>query len=435
MANIVTFDGTTKIITEISVAGDNVLDVLEVYSEWKEWVKLSDNMKFLQAFTPVGGDPISDVQDLGITYFLENGWRIRPAELSHKLTLIGNIFTRESGQSVFIPTIGAFTVNTETRVSNLTDSSVARLDLTQLLQAVYIDTINGTSGTGLSIGTPTKPVSNITDARTIANRDGLRAYVIRGAITLDADYRDWYFRSAASELAAAVNLGTQNVDNAKFEDISLSGAMQPGEINATSCTINILTEIAGVFRSCGLQNNFTIQSGGIAIFADCYSEVAGTATPICNVNGAATVNFRNYSGGIALQNVTAGNLVSVDLDPGHLILEASCTGGDCLVRGTGKLTDNSVGTNVISDGLVQPGVTEFPVSDADKQDIVNRVFTRMIETGVNFEEAMRLVLTEAAGSIIKSGDLHEIRNVGDTKTRIFSTANENGRTVTSTDVT
>jgi hypothetical protein len=119
MPAVVTFDGANKIITEIAGGAENTIDVVEIYSEWKVWVATSDNSKYLQAFTPVGGDEITLTESLGITYFLENGWRIRPAELSHKLTLVGNLFTREPGESAFVSTVGAYTVSAETRVSNL----------------------------------------------------------------------------------------------------------------------------------------------------------------------------------------------------------------------------------------------------------------------------------------------------------------------------
>jgi hypothetical protein len=119
MPAIVTFDGPNKLIIEIANGTENSLDVVEIYSEWKEWVRTSDNSKFLQAFTPVGGDPITGTLSLDITYFLENGWRIRPAELDHKLTLVGNLFTREPGESVNVDTIGAFTVNVEQQLSTV----------------------------------------------------------------------------------------------------------------------------------------------------------------------------------------------------------------------------------------------------------------------------------------------------------------------------
>jgi hypothetical protein len=122
VADIVSFDGVTRVIQVLDQPGQDVieLDGAEVYSEWKVWVRQSDNAKFLQAFSTVGGDPISATQSLGVTLFLENGWRIRPTEKNHKLIIIGNFFTRD-GESAFLPTLGGYTVNTETRVSNLVD--------------------------------------------------------------------------------------------------------------------------------------------------------------------------------------------------------------------------------------------------------------------------------------------------------------------------
>ena len=119
MPPVVTFSGPDKVITAIDTGGDHVIPVDEIYSEWKEWVQASDNAKFEQAFAVVGGDPITATESLGSTFFLENGWRIRPAERSHKITLVGNIFTREEGQSVFTPTLGTFNVSEEVRVSSL----------------------------------------------------------------------------------------------------------------------------------------------------------------------------------------------------------------------------------------------------------------------------------------------------------------------------
>ncbi len=121
MPAVVTFDPVNRRIVEISAAGDNELDLVEIYSEWKEFVKIGDNAKHAQAFRFVGGDPLTGSASLGTTYFLINGWRIRPAELNHKLTVVGNLFTDPSGFSSYVDTLGAFTVNTETRVSALTE--------------------------------------------------------------------------------------------------------------------------------------------------------------------------------------------------------------------------------------------------------------------------------------------------------------------------
>jgi hypothetical protein len=123
MPAIVTFDPTALRIVEIAAGASNELNVVEIYSEWKDWLLAdTERMAYPAAFRVVGGDPISGTQSLGSTFFLQNGWRIRPAESSHRLVLKGNLFTDPAGNSVFVPTLGAFTISAELSTSNLIDT-------------------------------------------------------------------------------------------------------------------------------------------------------------------------------------------------------------------------------------------------------------------------------------------------------------------------
>lgn len=116
----VTFDGPNSLI--IVNAGITELDIkIDIYSDWKEWVLTSDNSKWNPALRVVGGDPISLTRNLGATYFLINGWRIRPDEVSHRLILSGNLFTDPAGFSPVVPTIGSYQVVVEYSTSNLID--------------------------------------------------------------------------------------------------------------------------------------------------------------------------------------------------------------------------------------------------------------------------------------------------------------------------
>jgi hypothetical protein len=153
MPNIVTFDTTRLLIIEIPVHAspmtspqtllDNVTSMQEIYSEWKEFVAktagspASGGLGFPPAIRQVAGDPITDTQNLGITYFVTNGWRFKPAEGNHKWTVDGNVWTDPPGQSVFVPTDGPFTVNTETKVSNLVDGLT---NINTSIQQVLTDT-------------------------------------------------------------------------------------------------------------------------------------------------------------------------------------------------------------------------------------------------------------------------------------------------------
>ena len=98
---------------------------------------------------------------------------------------------------------------------------------------------------------------------------------------------------------------------------------------------------------------------------------------------------------------------------------------DVFIPGNGisVLANNSGGKITVGSGVTQQ----------DKDDIENQVHTRIMENGESFEEQTRLIRAEAAGSIVKTGDVHEIKSANGGKTRITATANEDGRIVTDTD--
>ena len=139
MADIVTFDPTNLRIIEIdTAAASNELDIREIYSEWKDWLLAdSSRMKYPQAFRVLGGDPVSDTENLGSTFFLNtgDGWRIRPAEYDHRLTLAGNLFTDPAGGIPVAATLGNYTVIVEFKVSTLVEA-VASVETAQIIGAV-----------------------------------------------------------------------------------------------------------------------------------------------------------------------------------------------------------------------------------------------------------------------------------------------------------
>jgi hypothetical protein len=97
----VTFDGINKLIkinegiTQIDVARD-------LYSDWKEWSQLEDNLKYEQAFSVVGGEDTVNGEKLDATFFLLNGWKIKPYAGSYDLVLDGNLF-EVNGGSIKVP--------------------------------------------------------------------------------------------------------------------------------------------------------------------------------------------------------------------------------------------------------------------------------------------------------------------------------------------
>jgi hypothetical protein len=81
-----------------------------IYAAWVDWVVLSDNVKYPPAFSSVGGDSLGSGLYVPPYYFLLNGWRVRPMEASHNLTITGNLFVDGGGVPV-VSTLGTFQVN------------------------------------------------------------------------------------------------------------------------------------------------------------------------------------------------------------------------------------------------------------------------------------------------------------------------------------
>lgn len=101
------FDGPNKLITLNNVTLDTVANL---YSRWKDWVKLTDNAKFLPAFSEVGGENLGGGLQSGINIFLRNdlGWRIKPPEQNILITLAGNLYPNDPDIASFLPTTGAY---------------------------------------------------------------------------------------------------------------------------------------------------------------------------------------------------------------------------------------------------------------------------------------------------------------------------------------
>lgn len=132
----VAFDGENKIIYVNE--GITELDVrVDLYSAWKEWkinsLEAPHPTAYLNAFTAVGGDPITDTQDLGVTYFLENGWRIQPfaSKQSYTLTISGNLYTREPGETPFFFAEGVSVSLVRSNIVDLITVSAVGVSITE----------------------------------------------------------------------------------------------------------------------------------------------------------------------------------------------------------------------------------------------------------------------------------------------------------------
>tara|TARA_B100000768_G_scaffold98553_1_gene91910 strand:+ start:113 stop:544 length:432 start_codon:yes stop_codon:yes gene_type:complete len=136
---VATFDGPSLTIQLPSVEPYDAQR--DLYSAWKQWAGLSDNLKYLPAFDTTGGDVISEGQTIAPYFFCRNdlGWRIKMPDDDGEIVLAGNIFARDSNETLFqqSPGYDAFlrlevssrAVVIESGVSGLTPAESALLKL------------------------------------------------------------------------------------------------------------------------------------------------------------------------------------------------------------------------------------------------------------------------------------------------------------------
>jgi hypothetical protein len=373
-----TIDNLNKLF--ILKAGVTSIDVqVDLYGDWKEEYLLGNNAAFPPAMRTIGGDDVTATRTAGDTYFMINGWRIRPDEANHTLNIDGNLFTDPAGDSPFVPTVGAFNVFVISFVSNLIDAVVARADMQELLPAVYIDTVNGEAGTAEGIGLPTRPSNNITDARTIADRDNLQAYRFRGPLTLNADHVDWSFEGISSVANDELDLNGFDISRTVVIGAKCTGSCTGQKKQFTRCDIDGVSGLDGLIEFCWLRGSLSGRTNGEIVFADCRSAVPGTASPIYTMSANEQFNQRNYSGGWEHRGSTAGNVSTIESDPGNVILSASNTGGVIVLRGVGTFTDSSAGATVNSDGFINSvGLADMIVNGVDLKSINGSVLAAVL---------------------------------------------------------
>jgi hypothetical protein len=373
-----TIDNLNRLL--ILKAGVTDIDVeVDLYSDWKEEYKLAANAAFPPAMRSIGGDAVTATKDAGATFFMINGWRIRPDEANHTLNITGNLFTDPPGESVVVDTLGAFNVRVEMFVSNLVDAATARLDLIQLLQAVWIDVANGVAGTAEGVGTPTNPSNNITDARTIADRDGLQAYKFRGPLTINADHPNWTFEGVSSVANDELDLNGFDLGSTKIIGAKCTGSLTGQKQQFVGCDINSVTGLDGLVQGCWIRGSCSGRANGEIVFHSSVSATAGLVAPIYTLSANEQLNLRSYSGGFDLRGSTAGNNSTLELDPGNAILAASNTGGVIVLRGVGTYTDNSAGATVNTDGFVNSvGLADMIVNGVNLKSINGSVLAAVL---------------------------------------------------------
>jgi len=221
---------------------------------------------------------------------------------------------------------------------------------------VYFQQTTGAAGTTLGTnGTATNPCSSIADAKSIADTLGVNLiYMLPDAsATFTASANDYHFYGTGNRSSAEVILGGQDIKNAKFEGIKVSGTSgATGDATFVNCELESVTGLRGLAKECGLTGTSSVIASTAMTFEKCYSLVPGASTPGLTFAASASVGFRHYSGGIQFNSGAATNAVTVE-GVGKLVIAASCTSLAVQVRGAWLVSDLGTTSSLTYDSHMQ----------------------------------------------------------------------------------
>jgi hypothetical protein len=313
MTALFDFDGANKLV--ILAEGVTEFTLPQMWSRWVDWRSTGDNGKYALAMRSVGGDGISTTQKLGVTFFMVNGWRIRPHEASHALSVNGNLYTDPAGFSPFVSTLGGFNVNIEMKVSNLVDSSVSQLkELEQLSFSgvVLVDQAAGASGVAYPNGSRAAPLNNFTEAVAVGAARKLRVLRTNGEYT-----------TAPGEVVSGVTFIGLNLNNDRivtvpgsalvgcdYEKVWVSG---PGALGGTyiECFLQDIPTLIGGAKDSGFLGEFSfIPTPPFAFQAfDCHTTDSTNSVATLNMVAGVMVLLHRCSGHWVLKGMTGGSHV------------------------------------------------------------------------------------------------------------------------------
>lgn len=346
----VTFDIITRTIflTEapVIIDGQPVVNIdvrRDLYSAGKEdWLDNEEFRALIFPITAIGGQSIPGGR-LDATFFLRPDWSIQPFNADHRLLVNGNFFS-EDGTSPFLPVPGS-TVTIEQTLSAIVQSAFADTRSLAREPDVFYDSNNGVPGTDGRVGSLYTPSNNEPDTLVILiQNERQNIQLLGGVFTFPQDIDNVSFIGSGDPALVTVDLNGFDATRCRFQNVTLTGDAGGQRIVARNCVLDGLSNVHGYFDSCRVRGMTLDDTNQQASFFRCSSDFAGATLPVVDCDGReGSVNFHIYSGNLELRGLVSPLAsVSVEMNSGHLLLDASCTDVDTFVlRGVGYLTNNS----------------------------------------------------------------------------------------------
>jgi len=246
----------------------------------------------------------------------------------------------------------------QNQVQVIPTNSAGLIDLEILTSSAYqgrvvVSPMMGQAGTTKPIGTFERPVDNMTDALTIAIREGIDTFYFLESLTISTgDFSTGYNFLGSSPANTLTILAAANVSHCNFKNTKLTGALD-GVNLVDKCSCIGITGLSGFAEKCDFSGTTTF-SGDCGIF-ECYSGTPNTPTPVFET-GTSNIIFRDWHGNIEIGAMTAGTIV-LEVYGGGVTFNAGCTGGTAYCRGATSVPTTVSGTCTVVDETIPKGMT------------------------------------------------------------------------------
>jgi len=346
----------------------NYYPIDDIYKEYRNLRRTNEELRKYEPLLKAEGNVPKGGGAFTPRYVvLLQGTKIVPWDESLQLNQLGDMITDNPDVDASLYDISGLTTAkpifikpSESEIIQLNSSNI---EFSSFNGGVTIDINNTTgraqAGTVFPAGTEQQPVNNLTDLNYILNYRGFNKVYVKGDLDLEGD-DSWIGHEFVGEspLKTLIWIDADvDVFNCEFYDCQVEGFLD-GSSQIERAIVNNIDFVDGYIFNCALgPSTISLNPGTTSNMFSCYSTVAGTLTPIIDMNGDGILALRDYNGGMKLVNYNGTGSHSIDLSAGQIRLDpATITSGTFVVRGVGKLINDTTGVEIES-GIWNGGVT------------------------------------------------------------------------------
>ena len=409
----VNWEASPRIITiASSVSEGNAQDLYDTLMYYESLPENMDNPNIATAsgkeeLAVIGGTTTS----VGLTITLLNA-RYKFADRGSITECVmsgGNVLAVDSAGAKMYPVEPSTNVFADRDLSaNATINTVEVSGISQEMAydgKVFLDTVNGSSGSVYPRGTQASPVNNLADALIICATYHIQKIKLSGDLVITQSFFGY---SLEGDGVSVVNLNNQMINGSSFIRCEITGIQNSSFNMFVSCRLTAITNLVGTFVNCFLVDTtpLVLKADSILMFTDCRSSVAGNNSPVFDYsNGGIDLSFRAYSGGIRVINSTdSSNISTYEFIAGKFNFDNSNTAGNFDVRGVidfsgideDATATVNIGGAVGNDSLVMEIIQEIKDYQEGRYKIENNQM--IFYKADNVTEVARFNLLDAGGS-------------------------------------